>query len=362
MQPRALFRPSKAEAVVIAATLALASAPDAATAQAAPAEFTVHDCKDDHGADICTSAQWEAFAAKFDLSPAESLQQAGVRGVRVFYGDGYSYDMPAITVLSQGAIGGSQPAELEVRRPASRGRKPRPAASLARDAWDGPRRVAGQLQTLVARAPARKTDGSDQLYESEEGPIVCSHSWVVMVESLTDAGVERRIRSTCGDDELVDVAFKLTGLALSGFAHCNHLDPGAYRNASTQLQRCLSVEGVDLIGAADVTRLLDSSWRSGLPTLATHLGDEVVLTWAGGRAEGADAVRDAITGTAFADLEFYTGPHVGLNGEVRVTGELARDPYEDTAAVASMQQVWRREDGRWILSEMRVEPFAPLDE
>jgi hypothetical protein len=339
------------------------------------------DCMDDYGRDLCQLEKWSEIVASFDLEPAEVVQSQGWRGVRVFTIDGYSQDMPMVSVLhkERSQYGEIRDPQLEVRGP-RRGTEPAPV--LKRAAWRALAWEADGIARLVSDAPVRQSDRQQDdtaVPAGEEEEItICLHAWVTVTEALTDDGVIRRIRNACGEDPLFDAGYDLSGLALRGFPHCNHLDPDAYRNESTQLRHCLTVSGNDLVAGADLLRHAGEvpyeDYRTGATAAQWRawLGDghAARLDW-GGRTvlePEADAAR------FLAEQEAALGRHdvfqarvIGI-GPARgmITGEVAYriDPDGDRHQYmrADYEQTWIRfPDGKWRLDSWTVQPFTMLD-
>lgn len=123
-------------------------------------------CMDAYARDHCDRGQRDEIERSFRVPPAEFLAKQGWQGVRVFMVDGYSNDMPLLTVLHRR----SGPQALEVRGPS------RDVRTL--EATPGPELEAA-ARTLLAStaaspvAPPEVSDGS-----------VCLHAWVAYIEVL----------------------------------------------------------------------------------------------------------------------------------------------------------------------------------
>ncbi|TPW05180.1 MAG: hypothetical protein FD125_830 [bacterium] len=319
------------------------------------------DCMDDYGRDLCDRERWSAIVSSFDVESAERVQERGLRGVRVFTVNGYSRDMPMIAVLHRG-VHEYRPIDpvLEVRGPRDPERGS-DAVVLRREAWFDLVDQAGDLQDLVSKAAvgqSKETAGSILAGEDEE-VIICLHAWVTVTESLTDRGVERRIRNACGDDPLFEASYNLSVLALRGFPHCNHLDPGNYRNESTQLQACLILEGEDRIAAAEVLTILQGLWQADWEGAATHMSGTIRLQQANGPSlEGPDAVAAMLTTTSPHRTRLYFGSATGASNRVVVTGDVGR--YGETDEFAGYEMVWVRTEYRWHMEQITIGPFQEL--
>lgn len=349
-------------AVFLCAISSMAAAQTPEAQDVVEQEFD-RDCMDDYGRDLCDAAFWSTVVASFGVEPAERVQEQGWRGVRVFTINGYSSDMPMVTVLSQGETDYGLPFNLvlEVRGtvdPAG----DETGVGLRREGWFGLYQQAATIQDLVAKAPVRQSGTSGPSEEVQEDGqvdvVICLHAWVTVTESLTDQGVERRIRNACGDDPLFNSTYEMSAHALRGFPHCNHLDPGDYRNESTQLQACLLLQGEDKVAAAEVLSLIDGPpFYSGWGSLASHLSDDVQLALPdGSRIEGATRVAEALTAQSELGSR-YVSRVSGGSGRVQAWGEFWR--YAEVTDYVEYEQTWERIDGRWRITAMTVGQFVP---
>lgn len=344
--------------------LALVLAPCPAFAQeSAEAEDRPfdRDCMDDYGRDLCDAGQWATIVSSFGLEPADAVRAQGWRGVRVFTVDGYSQDMPMISILSRGEGEYEMPlaSVLDVRGVgAINGQGPPPA--LRRGAWMNLQFAALNLQELVAKSTERQSDArpviaavqGDGGVAEPEDLVICLHAWVTVTESLTDTGVLRRIRNACGEDPLFDAGLDLSGQALRGFPHCNHLDPAYYRNESAQLSACLILVGEDRIAAAEVLSLVDGAFDGLLEFLAP---DVRWLDSSGDVMAGRPAV-DAPFSELFEDAHFVVTEVVGDADGVVVSGLLARYVGDGIRETTAVRQSWRRRGDRWMLVELAPGP------
>lgn len=334
------------------------------------------DCIDDHGWDWCLGNEWGATVAAFQLEPAEVVQAQGWRGVRVFTVDGYSNDMPMVSVLRKGSD--RHTATLEVRSRTYPEYGLADSTILTRTAWMELYRDATKLQELLAKSPQSFHDSAEAAEVSgEQEVIICFHAWVIVTESLTDQGVERRIRNACGRDPLYEQSMALSAKALRGFPHCNHLEPGDYRNESSQLAGCLLLRGDDLFAAAslknekndppgfyraeDITREV---WEAWMRTDGTAR-----LDWA-----GTPYVEDPVSlanimvqiGETLPNLTIYQSEFGSdADGLGWVMGEVVYfhddEEYQRTYWIADYEQYWtRRADGQWRMTNWIVGPFREV--
>ena len=94
------------KAILLAATILLTPA----AAGAAEPKFD-RDCMDDYGRDLCDAKTLQAIRESFQAPPVETLAKDGWAGVRVYLVDGYSHDLPMVTIARKG----DGPVEVETR-------------------------------------------------------------------------------------------------------------------------------------------------------------------------------------------------------------------------------------------------------
>lgn len=321
------------------------------------------DCMDEYARNLCNPEVMAKILTKFGMETAEQVQAQGWRGVRVFTVNGYSMDMPMISVLAKGEDKHGAPidAVLEVRLDVYGGENPKPGL-LTRPAWDNLYWVATDLQDLVAKSPERVSDEETNTAASgdkdDDVIIVCLHSWVNVTESLTDTGVVRRIRDSCGNDPVYDAAFDLSAQALRGFPHCNHIDPANERNAFTQLATCMGLTGEDRIAAAEVLALFSADGFEHATDLIPHLSANarIVLPGETKPTPRAAAIK-TLSAAPFDAFSVYTYNIDGAPGRVTVIGALDRD-LEQGYEISDMRQTWRKQDGLWRLTDLTFGPIT----
>lgn len=350
---------------VLAAGLAPAhaQAPPAATQQEEDEEVDFdRGCNDEYGRQLCDQAVWADIVSSFGLEPAERVQQQGFQGVRVFTINGYSNDMPAISILHRGVVKDwdLQDVTLEVRRVAYEDESKAGPAILKREAWSNLVDIMGGLQDLVAESPERRVDEDmlEKTFKDDNGEertvvSICLHAWVTVTESLTDKGVTRRVRDGCGSDPVFEASYAMSGQALRGFPYCNHLEPDNHRNESTQLSRCFALDGVDRVAAAEVANIFDAS-LNGVADFEAYLAPDVRLTLSNGKiARGASAVAAALADPKFAEHDIYAARLIGEAGRVTVTGWLDRTVGDDLE-FTDTDFVWRRDGAAWRIESITL--------
>lgn len=362
-------------AAAVAMTLGAVSGAAAQDAGSQPEPFD-RDCMDDYGRRLCDGQAWSGIVESFGVAPAETLAAEGWRGVRVFTVDGYSHDMPMVSVLARefDSYDWPSPAIIEVW---GRARGDEPAPVLRREAWSIAWWAALELQELAAESPVRQSEASQRpqaiASATTEDPstvavTICLHAWLTITESLGETGVVRRVRNACGEDPVYDASYDFSELALNGFPHCNHLDPAQHRNESTRLQSCLLTEGPDRVAAAELLNILQGRLFRRFDVVddaafAELLAEEARLTW----GDSPEAVGRAAAAAAFL-AEARAGNRTWLWPE-RVTGRVDGVEVEglierfarDSAQEGRFRQTWRRDaGGEWRLHEFRVEPLADI--
>ncbi|MBI5940175.1 MAG: hypothetical protein HY859_07090 [Caulobacterales bacterium] len=336
----------RALAAILVATLFLAG-----PAVAAERPFD-RACMDDYGRDLCDSAMRAKIRASFGLPSVEELAAEGFEGVRVFTINGYSHDMPPVSILRRGA----GPPKVEV----STGGVVRRTISTDASPWDW--LLVETLSRLVTASPERQPKPAPSTNPGEIS--ICLHAWVTITEVISNGRVVRRIRNACDGDPIFDGAFQLSTVALGAFQGCWKLDPAHYRNDSERLIGCAKLKGDNGYGAASLLNALEDS-----PVLQTRnaispdrwLDADATVVWPGeALVSGRTPVAAAWTTHGGADpnvriesveaATFKTGTVVGV-----LYREMGRDQYEQ----ASFRQDWVREEGVWRLTRWTVESFRP---
>lgn len=342
---------------------AFAQTPEAAELENADDVVFNRACMDDYGRDLCDKGIWMGIVARFGLDTAELAQREGLRGVRVFTINGYSNDMPAVSILASTFDQHGEPenAELEVRRQPFRDESKAGPAILKSAASPGLYERAADLQELVTASLERLAEndvGATTRPGAEDkirGLTICLHAWVTVTESLTDEGVTRRIRNACGSDPLFNASYEMSAEALRGFSHCNHLDPENYRNESAQLERCFSLDGTDKVGAAEVTTIFDASINAAAD-LGPYLSPDVRLTGPDlAHISGMPAVQAALADSAFEDFDLYAGHLVGAPDRVVASGWLNKF-NDDGVETADIDFTWRRRGNAWLIADIVIGP------
>lgn len=312
-------------------------------------------CMDDYGRDLCDQGKWSEIVTNLGLEPAEQAQRAGLRGVRVFTVDGYSRDLPAITILAAAdSASTSRDPGLVVYWEKFNTSGTAEPATLARTAPPELWRKATDLQRLAAASPERQPD-------QEPGPnpdviSLCLHAWVTVTESLTDAGVLRRVRNACGDDPLFDASFEMSSETLQAFPDCGRINPANHRNAATIVRRCFALDGTDRMAAAEVLNVLDGDMERARH-LSARLAPDVRLTLPDRPVvSGAAAVTEALAGPALSDL------YVGATRVVGEAGRATSDGYleeylPDSSRTASLQIGWVGSGSDWRIATIAIGPL-----
>ncbi len=315
------------------------------------------DCMDDYGRDLCDPERWGGIVEAFGVEPAEDVQAVGWRGVRIFTIDGYSRDMPMVSVLYTELSDYGLPLDprLEVY---GTGVGEGPVPSLSRDAWLGLSLATRRIAELATAAPERQSEeqsGAPSTNGDEKS--ICLHAWVTVTEVLTGDGVVRRIRNACGEDPLFVAGYQLSAQALRGFPACNHLDPANYRNESAQLDRCLILEGDDQIAAAEVLNLLDGRIFKEASSIADYAAPGARISGTSGETSlsGVLGLDDARVVRIYTASVRAVGPDVRARGIVHRYGD-----EEGNDFAAEVQQVWRKIDGAWRLVDLSLGPWEPM--
>ncbi|MFZ5670065.1 MAG: hypothetical protein ACOY4K_11270 [Pseudomonadota bacterium] len=343
---------------MIALALAAALAAAEPGAEAHPFDRA---CMDDYGRDLCDPGMRAEIRAKFGVPSAEDLARQGFEGVRVFTVNGYSRDMPLISVLRR-PMG---QATLEVRVDGGA------TMTTPASAWTW--RVADSLADLAKASPphppeippAVSTKGGND--DDDVAITICLHAWVTVTEVISRGRVTTRIRNACGEDPLFDGSFFLSTLALRAFSGCFALNPLDYRNDSDRLIGCSHIKGKDgytsaaLYNAVRRSPPFGGSW--GVTVLPEQwLAEDVVVEQVdepdqAGRVAVAAAwpFRPGRGGVRLfvdsVDAGFETGA---------VTGIVERDLEDGKLVSAPFTQHWVNTKGVWRLKRWTIGEFAPV--
>jgi len=328
-----------------------------ATGDAVEPEFDPY-CMDDYGRDLCDPEGWLGIVETFGVEAAKDAQANGWRGVRVFTIDGYSRDMPMVSVLytEVSQYGSPLNPRLDVRG-ARDGHGPAP--SLSREAWFGILDETTRIAELATAAPVRQLVGGDRTLPGADDDelVFCLHAWVSVTEVLNDKGVVRRIRNACGEDPLFDAGYELSAKALRGFPVCNHLDPANYRNESAQLDRCLILEGEDQIAAAEVLNLLDGEIFEETSSITAYAAPDIQISG----TSGATSLSEALGLDDSRVVRLYTTSIRSVGRDVVAESMVHRYGDEDgNDFAADVQHGWRKTDGAWRLVEFSLGRWEPI--
>lgn len=338
---------------MIAAALAaflLAGEPAAA---AAPRPFD-RACMDDYGRDLCDPAMRAGIRRKFGVPPAEDLAAQGVEGVRAFMVNGYSRDMPLVTVLrprgGEAALAFHVPDRPELAR----------SAPASRWQWQ----VSQALGGLASAAPEQPAPAP-----APKGEVrICLHPWVAVVEVIAGGKVTTRVRNGCVEDGVYDGAYSLSTEALRSFEGCTALEPRNYRNDVERLYGCAILRGDDghaeaeLLNWIHLTPLVDTPGPRGLALQDWLAPDVAVLTPEGQTLSGPEAVGGLVA------RQEALGAAVGVSaiaadglGGATVKGKLYLEGPGDQESAAPYEQAWRLDDdGNWRMKTWKIEPFAKV--
>lgn len=340
--------------------LALAAALAAAEPAGAAPPVVHRRCRDEYARDLCDPAVRAAIRAKTGAESAEALVDQGYVGVRVFLVDGYSNDMPVVSVLSRDE--GAPVMQVRVR---VAGRPP-VVADIKPDSWTI--EVAALLKRMGLAAPEWEPSTAEAQPQAKPGdpppPIaICLHPWMAIVEILDQGGVTSRIRTACGDQPIFQAGFYLSQLALHQQAGCGALAEDQYRNDSARLVGCATLVGRDRWSAVWLRNrfgdhVLQYPRAENAAQVAEFFAPDVSFKWSGEPdREGREAVQFWI-GTERASVmlvatEVEATPEGGeVRGvAVRRSGGGERAPFVQT---------WRMfKDGRLRMTAWTMGAFKP---
>lgn len=249
--------------------MVLSCAAPSASSHSEPSRPFDGNCMDDAGRDHCDRGQRAKIERSFQVPRAEVLAEDGWEGLRVFMVDGYSNDMPLITVLHRAGA----PPRLEVRGVSPRARTLEAPVEPELEAAEH------KLRALSVASPAFPAASGPDVSSAGSGELeICLHAWVVYIEALEHGQVTRRIRNACQEEPLFKLAFALSSSGLARFPQCGLLRSEDYRNDSERLEACLELKGEDLQAAAEVHNRFMSLRAEDVEALRAALAADAILT------------------------------------------------------------------------------------
>lgn len=339
-------------AAILLAILCLAGP----TAAAARASGPV--CPDVFGQDFCDADRMAARHGRFDVPTAEVLAGQGFEGVRVFWVDGFSRDLPLVSVLRPPGAA----ARLDVRIPTD-------AAPRVMDQPTSPWtwEVSQTLARMALAAPEAVSE--DQM---------CLHAWSARIEVIAGGKVTTRVRSLCSGDALFEGADALSVRALDVMPGCDGL---LGRTWADRLATCSIIGGQKSWDAVEVANLLQGRVFEDYPPdeaasvdediprsdVSRMFGPNATMAWAGsppvkGPDAAADLWRRKLNDETFLRIEprsIEAGPYTVI---VRGVISYSESPDDKPAQrfEAPFEQRWLRFNGYELrIFHWSVEPFRP---
>ena len=335
------------KAVLLAAMLLLTPV----AAAAAEPKFD-RDCMDDYGRDLCDPRMLRAIRESFKAPPVETLAKDGWAGVRVYLVDGYSHDLPMVTITRKD--GGPVEVETRALRPDAEPRVFRTGLG----AWGV--QLADFYAGLVMTSPERVTrpkPGKDELS-------ICLHAWVAVTEVFDSKSVYRRVRNACDKDGLFDGAAEMSRVGFELLDGCSLLSEAQHRGHPQRIEACAQLSGDPVSYAAFVrNRLGDSFLRHPqyLPPgqFAEVFASDASLRTGDQTLVGREAAVAGWTAALGDGVNLQVLEVVSSKSEVRVHGRLVR--YRgDLIDIAPVEQVWAQDkDYRWRLRTSSIGPYGP---
>lgn len=341
------------KAILLAAMLLLTLA---APATAAGPRFD-RDCMDSYGRDLCDAGMLKAIRESFGAPPVDSLVGDGWSGVRVYLVDGYSNDLPMVTIARK--AGGPLEMESRVLRPEGGPRVYRTGASE----WAV--RVSDLYAGLVRESPLRV---GRPAAGPGGPPVICLHAWVAVVEVFDAKAVHRRVRNACGADPVFDGGLEMSRLAFEQIDGCHLLDKGHYRGHPQRLEACARLNGDPLSVAAFVRNRIEEGFSDHPSDLAPDhfagfFAADATLERGGAVISGREATAAAWTSLLGrgADLQVLDVTAVG-DREVKVRARIIQHRQDDRRELAQVEQTWIQDkDYRWRMQRASVGPYTPLE-
>lgn len=310
------------------------------------------DCMDDYGRNLCDAEVRNDIRDSFRAPPVEMLAKEGWAGVRVYLVDGYSHDLPMVTIARKG----DGPVEVETRalRPSQEPRVFRTGLG----AWGV--QLADFYAGQVMISPERVTRP-----EPKDGELsVCLHAWVAVTEVFDSKSVHRRIRNACDNDGLFDGAAEMSRIGLEQLEGCGLLSADDYRGHPQRIEACALLSGDPISYAAAIRNQLGDTflrYPALLPAgqFAAVFAQDATLQRSGQAFAGREATAAAWSNALDKGVRFQVLEVVATRSEVRVRARLIRD-HGDATEVAPVEQTWSQDkDYRWRLRASSIGAFTP---
>jgi hypothetical protein len=335
-----------------------------ASAAAAQTQQPVdRNCRDDRGRERCADSALQQLRTLYGVQSIEELAASGAEVRRIFYVDGYGRD----TVLIAFVRAPTSDPTLWIHHPRQDGEERLEPfhAPVPIDVWNEViergrnfhRSFAGQS------GPTIEPDGSI---------MVCSHSWIYVVEAAERASagrpgrIRRKIEDACQDGPAKIYAGELERIALALIPHCAALEPEQYRNPASILAACRMLHGDRLAAAEVMNRAMAFRELRGpvdVDRISGSFAEATEIDWAGQLYRGS-GYRAGEFWTARLErgdgrpTHMYFERAVGETADrVRVAGMLSRS-IEDGTETAAIEQIWARDiNGLMQLERATIGPW-----
>jgi len=245
---------------------------------------TDSECQDDRGLDRCAPEQQARVRTLFGVGTIELHRDAGDQVRRVFYVDGYGYDVVAIAFVRR--PGHDPEVRVHFRREEGEPEYAPLVAPVPAEVWD----LLIDRSALFDRALVPLTAPAAAPRE-EQAVSLCMHSWIFTVEAADPAPpygggatLRRRTEDACSHGTTGAFAREVYRAALPLFPHCALLDPAQHRSPANQLAACRMLSG-DRLPAARVLNQVEALLQAGtmaeLPTIAPLFNYQTRIDWNG---------------------------------------------------------------------------------
>lgn len=336
--------------------LALAASLLATPPTAYPSEFKFdRACMDEYARNLCDAEVLKGIRDRFEAPPVEVLAKDGWAGVRVYLIDGYSHDLPMVTIARKGD--GPVEAETRALRPVGGPRVFRTEIGP----WGV--QVADLYAGLVRRSPDRITRPERK---NGEPPSMCLHAWLTVTEVFDSQGVSRRIRNACDDDGLFQGGLEMSRLASTQLHDCGLLQDSHYRSHAQRIESCARLGGKPVSAAAQVRNLLEGNFlrapvEEPPAQFAERFAPDASLQHGGQTLVGSDASVAGWTAAMPRDVRFQVLEVIAAGKKVQVRARLLRDRDGETRELAPVEQTWvQGKDYRWRMQSAVIGPYGPV--
>lgn len=311
-------------------------------------------CAEDTAPEACREQSLGVLLTRLELPTAEGLASQGFNGVRVFQFDAFGNIWPASSIVAKPVTQYRREGMVEAVVVHADGR----VARLMRPIWESGWREMDAIIDFI-----RQNEPVERTFEPAPSsgpplPPTCLDPPTVIIEVISSGQVHRSWPDTCRSNDAVGRARQVPEIIAAAFPVCGHFAIERYGRGLGRLRACLSVDGDDLLSAAEVMEILRPNVGGDTRVMyeADLLSAQVRLTDIDGRqfvgqANVVDALKGGALGQRWLRVLRATGDETG----VTVTAELRQIRPSNDPDPLPLSVRWVREaDGVWRISEWVV--------